>query len=56
MVDFPSANANDELYLLVYPGIVVDLWRGQIPSDVGTPEHYDFGWRMPPDLKCFSAA
>ena len=49
-----SANANDELYLLMYPYIVVDLWRGQIPSDVGTPEHCHFVWRMLPDLECFS--
>ena len=47
---FSSANASGELYLLMYPYIVVDLWLGQIFSDMGTPEHYDFVWRMPPDL------
>ena len=41
---FSSANANDELYLLMYPYIVVDLWRGQIPSVVGIPEQHDFVW------------
>ena len=39
---FSSANANDELYVLMCPYIVADLWRGQLPSDAGTPEHYDF--------------
>ena len=41
---FSSANANDEFYLLMYHCIAVDLWRGQIPSDVGTPKHCDFVW------------
>ena len=50
---FSSANANDELYVLMYPYIVADLWRGQLPSDAGTPEHYDFVWRKLPDLECF---
>ena len=48
---FSSANANDELYLSMYPYIVVGLWRGQIPSDMDTPEHHDFVWRMRPDLE-----
>ena len=39
---FSSANANDELYLLLYLYIVVDFCRGQIPSDMGTSELYDF--------------
>ena len=51
---FSSANANDELYLLLYLYIVVDFWRGQIPSDMGTSELYDFAWRMLPDFECCS--
>ena len=51
---FSSANAIGELYLLMYPYIVVDFWLGQIFSDMGTPGHYDSVWRMPPDLECFS--
>ena len=51
---FSSANATDELYLLMYLYIAVGLWRGQIPSDEDTPEHFDFVWRMLPDLDCFS--
>ena len=50
---FSSANANDELCVLMSPYIVADLWRGQLPSDAGTPVHYDFVWRMLPDLDCF---
>ena len=32
--------ANDELYLIVHPFIVADLWRGEIPIDATTPKHY----------------